>query len=316
MLVSADIYDNAHLIKRRVRMNLKSALVSSLVIGLIALSTPVAAEEEVAIKTVPVKGGISMLAGQGGNIGLFVGEDGTFLIDDQFAPLTPKHLEAIRAAGGELPKFLINTHYHADHTGGNENLGKAGTLIFSHDQVRERLTVESVIKAFNMVTPPLPKAALPVVTFSSDITFHMNGDTLRAFHVPRAHTDGDSVIHFQNANVIHAGDVFFNGFYPFIDVEHGGTVKGMLQAADAVLALADEDTKIIPGHGPLGDRKQLQAYREMLSTVYEELSQLKARGVNVEDAVAAKPLADLEERWGGGLFPGDKWVGMIYSGLD
>ena len=146
---------------------------------------------------------------------------------------------------------------------------RLGTLIFSHDQVRERLTVETMVKAFNMVTPPLPKDALPVVTFSSDITFHINGETILAFHVSRAHTDGDSVIHFQNANVIHAGDVFFNGFYPFIDVDHGGTVKGMIRAADAILALADGETKIIPGHGPLGDRKQLQEYRDMLNTAYD-----------------------------------------------
>ena len=298
-------------------MNICKGLIPLLVIGLLGLSIPAnAADEEVTIKTLKVQNGIYMLVGQGGNIGLFIGEDGTFLIDDQFAPLTPKHLEAIKAAGGEVPRFLINTHYHADHTGGNENLGKAGTLIFSHDQVRERLTVETVIKAFNMVTPPLPKAALPVVTFSSDITFHLNGDTLRAFHVPRAHTDGDSVIHFKNANVIHSGDVFFNGLYPFIDVAHGGTVKGMLQAADAVLELADGNTKIIPGHGPLGDKAQLQAYRDMLATAYKRLSQLKAKGMSMEEAVAEKPLADLEELWGKGMFPGEKWISLIYEGLD
>lgn len=297
-------------------MKVFKSLIPILMVGLLGLSPASAAEKEVVIKTVPVKDGVYMLVGQGGNIGLFIGEDGTFLIDDQFAPLTPKHLEAIKAAGGQVPKFLINTHYHADHTGGNENLGKAGTLIFSHDQVRERLTVETVIKAFNVVTPPRPKAALPVVTFSTDITFHLNGDTLRAFHVPRAHTDGDSVIHFKNANVVHSGDVFFNGFYPFIDVDHGGTVKGMIQAADAVLALADGNTKIIPGHGPLGDKAQLQAYRDMLATAYEKLSGLKAKGMSAEDAVAAKPLADLEERWGGGMFTGDKWVGLVYDGLE
>ena len=297
-------------------MNLRNLLIPSVIASLVVLSSAAAAEEEVAIRTIPVRDGISMLTGQGGNIGLFIGEDGTFLIDDQFAPLTPKHLEAIRAAGGDTPKFLINTHYHADHTGGNENLGKAGTLIFSHDQVRERLTVETVIKAFNMVTPPLPKAGLPVVTFSSDITFHINGETLRAFHVSRAHTDGDSVIHFRKANVIHAGDVFFNGFYPFVDVNHGGTVKGMIEAADTILALADENTKIIPGHGPMGDKKQLQDYRDMLETAYKALSRLRAEGKSAEDAVAARPLAGLEERWGGGLFPGDTWVGLVYSGLD
>lgn len=298
-------------------MNVRKGLIPLLVIGLLGLSIPAtAAEEEITITTLEVQNGIYMLVGQGGNIGLFIGEDGTFLIDDQFAPLTPKHLEAIKAVGGEVPRFLINTHYHSDHTGGNENLGKAGTLIFSHDQVRERLTVETVIKAFNMVTPPLPKAALPVVTFSSDITFHLNGDTLRAFHVPRAHTDGDSVIHFKNANVIHSGDVFFNGLYPFIDVDHGGTVKGMIQAADAVLELADGNTKIIPGHGPLGDKAQLQVYRDMLATAYERLSQLKAKGMSMEEAVAEKPLADLEELWGKGMFPGEKWISLIYEGLD
>ncbi|MHB8765782.1 MAG: MBL fold metallo-hydrolase, partial [Deferrisomatales bacterium] len=254
--------------------------------------------------------------GEGGYIGLFVGPDGTFLIDDQFAPLTEKHLAAIRAVGGDTPKFLINTHYHADHTGGNENLGKAGTVIFSHDQVRERLTVETVIQAFNMVTPPLPKDALPVVTFSRDVTFHLNGDTVHAFHVPRAHTDGDSVVHFKKANVIHAGDILFNGFYPFIDVAHGGSVKGMIAAADAMLALADGETKLIPGHGPLGDRAQLQAYRDMLATAYERLNALRAKGAGADAAMAAKPLADLEERWGKGLFTGDQWVGLIYGGLD
>ena len=298
-------------------MNMQKYFIPLLLIGLFGLSIPAdAAQEEVSIKTLQVQDGVYMLVGQGGNIGLLIGEDGTFLIDDQFAPLTPKHLEAIRAVGGEVPKFLINTHYHADHTGGNENLGKAGTLIFSHDQVRERLTVESVIEAFNMTTPPQPKAALPVVTFSTDITFHLNGDTLHAFHVPRAHTDGDSIIHFKNANVIHSGDVFFNGFYPFIDVAHGGTVKGMIKAAVTILALADGATKIIPGHGPLGDRAQLQAYRDMLTTVYERLGGLKAKGKNIEEAVADKPLADLEERWGKGMFTGEKWVRLIYEGLD
>jgi cyclase len=297
-------------------MKMWKSFIMLLVVGLLGLANPAAADEEVTIKTVPVADGVSMLVGQGGNIGLFIGEDGTFLIDDQFAPLTPKHLEAIKAAGGDVPKFLINTHYHGDHTGGNENLGKAGTLIFSHDLVRERLTVETVIKAFNMVTPPRPKAALPVVTFSTDITFHINGETLRAFHVSNAHTDGDSVIHFQETNVIHSGDVFFNGFYPFIDVDHGGTLKGMIGAADAILAIADGKTKIIPGHGPLGDKAQLQDYRNMLSSAYDKLSALKKKGLSTEDAVAAKPLADLEGRWGGGMFKGDKWVSLVYGGLE
>ncbi len=298
-------------------MNKSKSVISILVIGLLGLSiSTAAAQEEVTIETLKVRDGIYMLVGKGGNIGLFIGEDGTFLIDDQFAPLTPKHLEAIKAVGGEHPKFLINTHYHADHTGGNENLGKAGTVIFSHDQVWERLTVETVIKAFNMTTPPLPKDALPIVTYSTDITFHINGDTLHAFHVSRAHTNGDSVINFRSANVIHTGDIFFNGFYPFIDVDHGGTLKGMIRGADTILALANGETKIIPGHGPLGDKAQLQAYRDMLATAYERLSRLNEKEMSVEDAVSEKPLADLEDRWGKGMFTGDKWVGLVYNGLD
>ena len=298
-------------------MRRHNILIALLTAGLLALAVPAtAADEEVTIKTVPVADGVSMLVGQGGNIGLFIGEDGTFMIDDQFAPLTARILDAVRAAGGDTPRFLINTHYHADHTGGNENLGKAGTVILSHDNVRERLTVETVIEAFNMVTPPQPKDALPVVTFSTDVTFHLNGGTTHVFHVPRAHTDGDSVIHFQSVNVIHAGDIFFNGFYPFIDVAHGGTVRGMIRAAEAILFLADDDTKIIPGHGPLGDRAQLQAFRDMLATAHDRLSRLRAKGLTVEEAVSEKPLADLEERWGKGIFKGDQWIGLVYEGLE
>lgn len=270
---------------------------------------------EVEIKVVPVADQIYMLVGQGGNIGLFVGEDGTFLIDDQFAPLTDKILDAIRSVGGQHPKFLINTHYHGDHTGGNENLGKGGTLIVSHDNVRERLISGAYIGAFKMKLSPVAKTGLPVITFSKNIKFHLNGDTVIVKHAPHAHTDGDSVIYFQAANVIHAGDLFFNGFYPFIDVNHGGSLKGMIKGVDRVLKVADDQTKIISGHGPLGDKKQLQEYREMLAVAYERLNSLKAQGKTAQEAVAAKPLADLEATWGKGIFTGDRWIELIYSGV-
>jgi glyoxylase-like metal-dependent hydrolase (beta-lactamase superfamily II) len=279
----------------------------------LALPAPLFGQDEVVIKTIPVADGIYMMTGKGGNMGLFIGEDGTFLIDDQFAPLTEKHLAAIKEAGGDVPRFLINTHYHGDHTGGNENLGTSGTLIFSHDNVRRNLTMETIVKAFNMTTPPQPKEALPVVTFSQDITFHLNDETVQAFHVPNAHTDGDSVIHFIDANVIHTGDTLFNGFYPFIDVDNGGTVKGMIAAVDRMLALADDKTKIIPGHGPLAGKADAKAFRDMLQTAYEKLSALKKQGKTAEEAVAAKPLADLEGKWGKGMFTGDKWVGIVYD---
>jgi len=267
------------------------------------------------ITPVPVTEQIYMLSGQGGNIGLFIGEDGTFLIDDQFAPLTEKIVAAIKSVGGDYPKFLINTHYHGDHTGGNEKLGQGGALIFSHDNVRERLKTGSFSEAFNMKQASVSKEGLPVVTFSEDISFHLNGDRIHAMHVPHAHTDGDSFIHFTKANVIHAGDFFFNGFYPFIDVSHGGSLKGMIKAVDKVLSLMDDQTKIIPGHGPMGDKEQLTRYREMLGIAYERLRTLKAEGKTAQEAVAAKPLADLEATWGDGLFKSDRWIQLIYPGV-
>ncbi|MCF8056840.1 MAG: MBL fold metallo-hydrolase [Desulfocapsa sp.] len=289
-------------------------LFSILTAGVILFSTTGHAESNKLIP-VPVNEHLYMIADEGGNIGLFIGKDGTFLIDDQFAPLTEKIVAAIKSVGGDYPKFLINTHYHGDHTGGNENLGKGGTLIFSHDNVRERLSAGSFIKEFNNKRAAVVREGLPVVTFSEDISFHLNGDTIRAQHVPHAHTDGDSFIYFQTANVIHAGDIFFNGFYPFIDVTHGGSLKGMIQAVDKILLLADDDTKIIAGHGPIGDKAELTEYSQMLGIAYERLRRLKAEGKNVEEVIDAKPLADLEEAWGDGMFKGDRWIEIIYTGV-
>ncbi|MBW2318953.1 MAG: MBL fold metallo-hydrolase [Deltaproteobacteria bacterium] len=285
-----------------------------LIAGFMSLATTGEAAGEKIIP-IPVTEQIYMIAGEGGNIGLFIGGDGTFLIDDQFAPLTEKIVAAIKSVGGDYPKFLINTHYHGDHTGGNEKLGKGGTLIFSHDNVRERLSTGSFIEAFNMKRASVSREGLPVVTFSEDISFHLNGDNIRAIHVPHAHTDGDSFIYFKAANVIHAGDFFFNGFYPFIDVRHGGSLKGMIKAVDKVLSLVDDSTKIIAGHGPLGDKEQLTSYRQMLGIAYERLRKLKAEGKTAQEAVAAKPLADLEATWGDGLFKSDRWIELIYSGV-
>ncbi|MEH6472540.1 MAG: MBL fold metallo-hydrolase [Halopseudomonas sp.] len=296
-------------------MKIKFPLITASMLSLSLAGSPLLAADDVKITVQPVGEGISMIMGKGGNIGLFTGEDGTFLIDDQFAPLTEKILQTIKEAGGATPKYLLNTHFHGDHTGGNENLGNGGTLIFSHDNVRERLARPSVIAAFNMRSPAKPKAALPVVTFSDNLTLHINGETVRAIHVADAHTDGDSFIHFEKANVIHAGDIFFNGFYPFIDADHGGTLKGVISAIDQILDLADDSTRIIPGHGPIGDQAALASYRAMLQTAYDRLRALKDDGKSTEEAVAAKPLSDLEEKWGQGIFSGDKWIQVIYAAV-
>ena len=273
------------------------------------------AMDEVKITAIPVANNIFMLSGKGGNIGLFTGKDGTFVIDDQFAPLTGKILAAIKSVGGDTPEFLINTHFHGDHTGGNENLGKKGTLIFSHHNVRERLASGSVIKAFGMKTPPAQKSALPVMTYSEDMRFHINGDTVSAMHVPNAHTDGDSFVYFKNANVIHAGDIFFNGFYPFIDPDHGGSLQGMIAAVDTILAMSNAKTKIIPGHGPLADKAQLQAYRDMLSSAYNTLLKLKKTGMSATEAAARMPLEKLDKEWADGMFTSERWINVIYPAV-
>jgi len=296
-------------------MSIKTMLSAAIAAVYMFPASALLAQDDVKINPIPVSDNIYMLSGQGGNIGLFLGEDGTFIIDDQFAPLTEKILAAIKSVGGDTPRFLINTHFHGDHTGGNENLGNAGTLIVSHDRVRERLVAGSYIRAFDMNSPPANKAALPVLTFSEDMHFHINGDSVNAVHVPSAHTDGDSIIYFEKANVVHAGDIFFNGFYPFIDAANGGSLRGTIAAVDAMLAATDSKSKIIPGHGPLADKAQLQAYRDMLAIAYARLLKLKNDGVSVEDAIIHDPLADLEAQWGNGIFSGEKWIRITYPAV-
>lgn len=271
---------------------------------------------KVEVTTTKVAEGVYMLQGSGGNIGVSAGEDGVFLIDDQYAPLTDKLKAAVAAVSNKPIRFLLNTHWHGDHTGGNENLGQGGVLIVAHENVRRRMSVEQFIEAFGAKVPPSPKAALPVVTFTDAVTFHLNGDEIRSFHVPPAHTDGDSIIHFKGANVVHMGDCFFNGLYPFIDVSSGGSVDGMVAAANKVLGMVDSSTRIIPGHGPLGDREALRAFRDMLVSVRSRIEPMLAAGNTKEQVVAAKPTQDLDQRWGKGFLKPDAFVEIVYASLN
>ncbi|HET6898115.1 MAG TPA: MBL fold metallo-hydrolase [Vicinamibacteria bacterium] len=259
--------------------------------------------------------GVYMLKGAGGNIGLSVGADAAFLVDDQYAPLTPKIKAAVAALTPKPVKFVLNTHWHGDHSGGNKDFGESGTLIVAHENVRKRMSTEQFIEAFGMKTPPSEPVALPVVTFADSVTFHLNGDEIQAFHVAPAHTDGDSVIHFRKANVLHGGDTFFNGMYPFIDLSSGGSVAGMIAAADRMLALANDTTKIIPGHGPLGTKADLKAYRDMLATARDRVAALVKAGKTLEQVTAAKPLADLDAKWGQGFLKADPFVSILYKDL-
>lgn len=270
---------------------------------------------KVEIKTEKLSSTTYMMTGAGGNLGVSVGADAVFVIDDQFAPMTPKIKAAIRKLTNKPVKFVLNTHWHGDHTGGNENFGKAGALIVAHDNVRKRLTKEQFIEFFGMRTPPAPKAALPVITFSTDTTFHINGDEVFAFHVALAHTDGDAIVHFRNSDVIHMGDTFFNKLYPFIDTASGGTIDGVIAAADRVLAIAGDNTKIIPGHGPLASKADLKNYRDMLATIAARVKAQIKEGKKLEEIVASKPSADFDEAWGKGFIPGAKFGEMVAKNL-
>ena len=271
--------------------------------------------ENINYETTRVGENLYALIAEGGNLGVSIGEDGTFLIDDQFAPLTRKLLWQIGELGGGTPRFLVNTHWHFDHTGGNENLGAEGTLIIAHDNVRKLLSRDNHISAFNRDVPALSSEGLPVITFSNDTTFHLNQETIHVFHVANAHTDGDAVVHFQQSNVIHAGDIWFNGFYPFIDVEHGGSLAGVIAATEQIIALSDAQTKIIPGHGPVGNRVELMAYRDMLVGVFNTLSALQAEGKSLQEVIAMHPIKSYEAEWGDGFLTTEQWLGIIYSGL-
>ena len=288
------------------------------IVFLVVTTTPSFAQDDfskVEIQTQKLAGSVYMMTGSGGNLGLSVGEDAVFLIDDQFAPLTPKIQAAIAKITDKPVKFVVNTHWHFDHTGGNENMGQAGGLIIAHENVRKRMSAEGLIEFLGMKTSPSPKAALPVITFTRDLTFHINGDELLALYVPKAHTDGDAIVQFKKSNVIHMGDTFFNKLYPFIDTSSGGSVEGVIRAADLVLRLADDDTKIIPGHGPLGSKADLQEYRDMLAAVSGRVRQLIRQGRTLDQVVAARPSAKFDEAWGKGFLPPEKFVAMLYGNL-
>jgi glyoxylase-like metal-dependent hydrolase (beta-lactamase superfamily II) len=275
---------------------------------------PAAAQRDfsgVEIKASKITETTYMLTGAGGNIGLHVGEDAVFVVDDQFAPLTPKIVAAIAQITPKPVKFVLNTHWHFDHTGGNENFGKAGALIVAHHNVRKRMSTEQLIDFINLKTKPDPKGALPVVTFSADMSFHINGEEVRAIHMPKAHTDGDSVVHYTGSDVIHMGDIYFNGFYPFIDAESGGSADGVVAACDQMLAIATDRTRIIPGHGPLSDAAEMRAYRDMVATVSGRVKALVAQGKSLEEIKAAGVSKDFDEKWGKGFIKPDRFAEML-----
>ncbi|MGH8198419.1 MAG: MBL fold metallo-hydrolase [Steroidobacteraceae bacterium] len=264
------------------------------------------------IETQQVAPGIHVLYGAGGNIGVSAGADGMFLIDDQYAAVTPKVMEALAKLHPQPPRFVLNTHWHGDHTGGNENLAEKGAVIVAHDQVRVRMSTEQFSAFSKRKTPASPAKALPVVTFSDSLSLHVNGDELRGIYVPHAHTDGDVLIHFKKANVIHTGDLMFAGMYPFIDIDTGGSVIGLIAAVDKIIGLADDSTRVIPGHGKVTDRAGLVAYREMLAVTSRRMQDLVRAGKTVDEALAMKPNADYDATLSWDFITAERYVRILH----
>ena len=246
-----------------------------------------------------VAGSVYYLEGRGGNIGLSIGEDGIIMIDDQFAPLTEKIVAAIRSLSDGEIRFLINTHVHGDHTGGNENLGNMGVLILARDEIRVRLTQQA------------PAAALPVLTYSDAITIHLNGEEVYAFPVPPAHTDGDTFIHFKDSDVVHTGDVFRTTAFPVIDTNNGGTLKGTLEALGRLIGIAGPNTKILPGHGVVSNREDVMGFRDMVLDVSRQVEDLMARNMSYDQVARADPTAAYNAQYG----DPDRFLRALYTEL-
>lgn len=271
--------------------------------------------EKIQIATTKLSDGVYMLTGAGGNIGACTGPDGILLIDSQFPQVHEKIVSALAAISPGPVRFLCNTNWHYDHVSGNELFAKKGAMIVAHEAARERMSTEQIHKDLdNKSIPPYPAAALPVLTIADSLTLHFNGEALQVKHVPNAHSDADLMFHFQKANVIHGGDLLFSGTCPYIDVPHGGSINGMIAAAEQILQLCDAETRLIPGHGPAMKRPDVEAFRDMMVFVRDRVAGLIQAGKSAREVLAARPTADLDARWQKGI-PAELFVQLVYDSL-
>ncbi len=270
---------------------------------------------KVQIKVKKLSASVAMLEGQGGNIGVSVGDDGMFVVDDQFAPLTPKIQAALATLSTKPIRFVLNTHWHGDHTGGNENFRAAGAVIVAQENVRKRMSVEQFIELLGKKVPASPVPALPLVTFTRDVTFHLNGDEINVFHIDNAHTDGDAIVHFKKANVIHMGDCYVSASFPFVDLSSGGNIDGFIAAADRALALANDKTQFISGHGPSTGKAELKAWRDMVVKIRERVAKAIAQGKQLADIQKLRPTAEYDAKFGKGFIKPEILVDMVYRSL-
>lgn len=289
---------------------MKKIFYTTLLITILGLNTSINAQRDFSsVKIQPIKltDTLYMLKGSGGNIGASVGSDGVLIIDDQFAPLAEKIQAALTSLGGDQPAFILNTHWHGDHTGGNETFGKEGTII-AHKNVRKRLAE----KTDDDSKPATPPDALPVITFDTSLSIHFNGETIRAIHIPHGHTDGDAVIFFTNANVVHMGDLFFNGRFPFVDLNSGGSMSGYLAGVEKILNQVPANVQIIPGHGELASVDDLKTYLATLKETIGIIEKHIAAGKSLEAIQQANPLAKWDV-WGSGFISTNRWIETIYN---
>jgi len=258
---------------------------------------------------------VYMLKGHGGNVAVSTGSEGLFIVDDQLRTVTGQLLNAIRKISDRPIRFVLNTHYHGDHVGGNEPIGEGGALILSQDNVYARMATAQDSNFSKRHTPPYPRVALPLLTFSDRITLHLNSEPVTAYHVANGHTDGDSIVYFPVSNVIHMGDTFFNGQYPYVDLDAGGSIRGIVAAVDLALSLANEDTRVIPGHGPLAMTEDLRGYHDFLVKAIANVQALVDDGKDLTQVIAAKPTAEWDDRYGKTWITPPQFVAFIYYSL-
>jgi glyoxylase-like metal-dependent hydrolase (beta-lactamase superfamily II) len=277
-----------------------------------------ARQKEGAAATITVqtlRGNVSVLMGSGGNIAVLPGRDGKLLIDAGFAGARPKIADALTGISSDPVKHLINTHWHFDHTDGNEWLHSASAAILAHENTRKHLSTTTRVEGWDFTFRPAPAGAIPTAVFEEEEIVKLNGATIELKHYPPAHTDSDISVHFTDTDVFHTGDTWWNGYYPFIDYSTGGSIDGTIRAAEANLTKVTDKMIIIPGHGPVGDKSQLAVYRDLLVTVRDKVATLKKQGKSLDEIIAAKPTAAYDAKWGGGLMPPAVFTGLVFEGV-
>lgn len=292
--------------------------IASLVIVAVGLSYAYAREQpEVRVESQQLAKNLYLLMDSGGmgNTTVLVGDDGVLMVDTKVTGTVDRLMGKIHELSEKPIRFAILTHWHFDHIGGNEKVAETGAAIFAHENVRKRMGMAHDMKVLNVKVPPAPESARPLMTYSKDTTFHLNGEDVKVFHIKPGHTDGDSVVFYQKANVIHMGDLYFEGMYPYIGIYSGGSINGMIDVIHQVLPMMDENTKVVPGHGPLSNVTKLREYVSMLTEIRDKISRLMKQGKTMEEVVAAKPTGAFDDKWGKGLLSPDRFAALVYMDL-